>query len=103
MTFEQAITTLRTHQLAQEQVADAHTLLLNEVIRYRQALRYYAEPKNWLDGSPMLNSFAVNDEGLTARIALRLVDFVGEPLVEVPNTEEGNDGKADAGSSGAAS
>lgn len=90
MTFEQAVAVVRTHQLVQEQTQEAITALLSDVVRYRQALRYYADPQNWLDAAPMLGDFAVNDEGHTARVALRLVDYVGEPLIP----EEGNDENA---------
>lgn len=55
--------------------------MLAELLRYRTALRFYADKGNYLDGVPMMDNFAVEDEGHTAQTALRVLDYIGEPKV----------------------
>lgn len=89
MTFEKAIAALQIDLLAAEERNEALKLVLGESIRMRAALRYYADPKNWLDDVPMLNTFAYADEGHTAREALRLNDYIGVATMAPAKPEEG--------------
>lgn len=97
MDFHQSLTTLKLRQLAATEESEALQYLLAEIARYRKALQYYAEPQNYLDGSPMLDAFSRDDNGLTAQLALRQIDLVGEPLVvvgEIPNENEAGSNSA---------
>lgn len=88
MTFNEALTILKVDEQARAAVEDAQRFLVEELVRYRAALQFYAKQENYLDGAPMLSDFAVNDDGFTARKALRLDDYRGDVLVAAP--EEGN-------------
>lgn len=81
MDYYEAVKALKVRQLAAEAENAAISTLLTELARYRKALHYYADPKNWLDGSPMLDAFAREDNGLTAQVALRRIDLIGDPVI----------------------
>lgn len=79
MTFEKAIAVIRLKQLAQEEENEALSTLLEEGMRMRKALQFYASRESYLDGVPMLKDpetglLATDDEGAMARAALRLTD-----------------------------
>ena len=66
---------------------EALTLLLKAALRMRAALKFYASPDNYIDGVPMIGDVESGmlehpDNGLMARKALRLDDYVtGNPIV----------------------
>lgn len=79
MTFEKAVATVRTSQLVQEDTNEALSVLLDEGMRMRKALQFYASRDSYIDGVPMLKDpetglLATDDEGAMARAALRLTD-----------------------------
>lgn len=104
MTPTHAMGLLKLRQLAMDEEKEALRVVLNENARYRQALQFYAAPANYLDDAPMAPGFEVPDQGLTAREALRLIDYVGQPLTVVPtiSIEEGNDENGQQGGRAAA-
>jgi len=101
MTVEQAAAALRIRQLAAQEENRALEVVLQELFRYRDALKFYATRENYLDGTPMLGSDGMltqNDEGYTARYALRLDDYYFQPFTR-PITEEGNHGNSEPAAS----
>jgi hypothetical protein len=88
MTFHTRIANLKVALLAQESTDADLTQLLEDAVRYRAALLFYAERKNYLDGSPMLGSHDEDDNGFTARRALKLDDYHNGPHIVLPNAEE---------------
>ena len=64
----------------------------------RKALKFYAEQRNYIDGVPMLTDsdsglMDTADDGHTAQNALRLLDYIGTPVVG-NTSEEGNSAAA---------
>lgn len=96
--LDQAAAALRVRQLAMDVEHEALETVLTELFRYREALRFYAAPKNYLDSVPMFTEenglMLREDDGLTARVALRLDDYV---LPFTHTKEEGNVSSTDAG------
>jgi hypothetical protein len=81
MTIDEAVVLVRTQLLAQRDVTEAQQLVLSEALRWRSALRFYANPESWIDGTAVMAS-GQDDGGSTARYALRLDDYAGQPIVQ---------------------
>jgi len=70
-------------------------VLLEEAVRMRRALQYYANKNNYLDGVPMFKDddgvLITDDEGAMARQGLRLVDVslgvIVKPITATPYEE----------------
>jgi hypothetical protein len=92
-TLDRAAATLRARQLHMEEENEALETVLRELFRQRDALRFYADKANYLDGVPMMKDdrglMVTDDEGHTAREALRLNDYYGQPFTRALQ-EEGN-------------
>jgi len=77
------------------EINEALTVLLEEAVRMRRALQYYANKNNYLDGVPMFKDddgvLITDDEGAMARQGLRLVDVslgvIVKPITATPYEE----------------
>lgn len=67
------------------------TVLIAETIRLRAALRWYANEQNYIDGAPLGvdedGHQSIPDEGIRARMALRLHDVPGPLIIDLERTE----------------
>lgn len=70
----EAVGTLRVSQLAKVEVDRALEDLIKIALRQQQALRFYADRSNYIDGVPMVKDnrgmLVADDEGSVARYAL---------------------------------
>lgn len=89
----EAIGTIRVALLAQEENHAALNDLITLAVRQHEALRFYADARNYLDGVPMHEHeglLQLQDDGLTARLALG-DDIPLGPARTRPEVTYGND------------
>ena len=84
--ISESIATLQLRVAAQADESEALIQLIEESLRMRRALKFYANRDNWFDGVPMLKHpedrlSTVEDDGRIARYALRLDDVNPAPEV----------------------
>lgn len=83
--LEDAIAALTTAQMIlPSALSEPLGVIVKEVIRYRAALRYYADAQHYIDGVPLgeddEGSLTIPDNGIRAKMALRQLDIImGKP------------------------
>jgi hypothetical protein len=91
MNYEKAIAVVRERQLGQVEQDEALKVLVEDGMRMRKALQFYANKEHYIDGAPQLKDeeglLTKNDDGAMARQALRLVDVALPVLMKVERKE----------------